>query len=140
MAKTIARLQITAHLDELLQVRQFVEETAVSFTNDPQVISDIVLAVDEAVTNIIRHGYQLQVGTIEITISYQSNRLEIRLRDEAPAFDPTQMDPPDQNIPLSQRKPGGLGVFMMRQLTDDLQYQPLADGRNELLLVKQIDS
>jgi len=140
MAKTTTRLQITAHLDELVQVRQFVEETAVSFTNDPQVISDIVLAVDEAVTNIIQHGYQLQAGSIEISINYQSNRLEIRLRDNAPAFDPTQMAPPDPDIPLSQRRPGGLGVHMMRQLTDDLQYQPLADGRNELILIKQIEA
>jgi serine/threonine-protein kinase RsbW len=138
MATPIAKLQITAHLEELVQVRQFVEETAASFTKDPQIVSDIVLAVDEAVTNIIRHGYQQRAGLIEITITYQSNLLEIRLLDEAPAFDPTQMAPPDPDIPLSQRKPGGLGVYMMRQLTDNLHYQPSADGRNELILVKQI--
>jgi len=138
MAKTIARLQITAHLDELGQVRQFVEETAVSLTHDPQTISDIVLAVDEAVTNIIRHGYQHQAGIIELAIRYQPNRLEIKLWDEAPAFDPTQMVPPNPDIPLSQRAPGGMGIHMIRQLTDDLQYHFLADGRNELTLVKQI--
>ncbi len=138
MAKTIARLQITAHLEELVQVRQFVQEIAASLTRDQQTISDIVLAVDEAVTNIIRHGYQHQAGTIELAIRSQSNRLEIKLWDEAPAFDPTQIAPPNPHIPLSQRAPGGLGIHMIRQLTDDLQYHCLADGRNELTLVKQI--
>lgn len=138
MAMTIARLQIKADLAELVQVRQFVEETADTLINDPQIISDIVLAVDEAVTNIIRHGYQHQAGNIEITISHHLNKLEIKLYDKAPTFDPTQIAPPNPNIPLSQRKPGGLGVHMMRQLTDDLRYEPLADGRNELTLVKQI--
>ena len=107
MAMNPASLQITANLDELVQVRQFVEETAKSLINDPQAVSDIVLAVDEAVANIIRHGYQHQTGTIEITIRYQANRLEIKLRDKAPAYDPTQTDPPNPNIPLSHRRPGG---------------------------------
>jgi serine/threonine-protein kinase RsbW len=138
MATTIAQLQITAHLDELVQVRQFVQETAISLTNDSQAINDIVLAVDEAVTNVIRHGYQHQSGIIEIAIHYQPGKLEIKLRDEAPAFDPTQIAPPNSDLPLSQRAPGGLGIHMMRQLTDDLHYQILADGRNELTLVKQI--
>ena len=135
---TIATLQITANLDELTKVRQFVEATAVTCITDQQPISDIVLAVDEAITNIIRHGYHEQPGTIEIKIHCLPNQIEVKLCDWSPNFDPTQVTPPDPDAPLSQRKPGGLGVHMMRHLTDVLQYRELPDGRNELTLIKQI--
>ena len=139
MHTTIATLQITADLDELIQVRQFVETTIVPYISDQQTLSDIVLAVDEAVTNIIRHGYQQKKpGSIEITIRCEQNQIEIKLSDWSPNFDPTQVTSPNPNTPLSRRKPGGMGVYMMRQLTDEMQYCQLPDGRNELTLIKQI--
>ena len=139
MNTAVATLQITASLDMLGQVRQFVEATAVlPHLTNPQTISDLVLAVDEAVTNIIRHGYQQQPGIIEINIRCQQHQIEIKLYDWSPNFDPTQIISPNPATPLSQRKPGGMGVYMMRHLTDELQYQRLADGRNELTLIKQI--
>jgi serine/threonine-protein kinase RsbW len=138
MNKVIASLQVTADLEALKEVRHFVEKTAVARINNPQTISDIVLAVDEALTNIIRHGYNNQPGKIEITISCQQNQFTIRLYDWSANFDPTQVALPDLDTPLSQRKPGGMGVHIMRQLTDDLQYQILPDGRNELTLIKEI--
>ena len=138
MNESIATLQIQADLDELVQVRQFVEETAVIHINDLQIVSDLILAVDEAVTNIIRHGYQHQSGNIAITINCQNGQFEIKLCDWSHNFDPTRVPSSNPNIPLSQRKPGGMGVHMMRHLTDELQYQQLPDGRNELKLIKQI--
>ena len=137
MNPTIATLQIAANLNDLLQVRHFVEETAVTHIHNQQTISDIVLAIDEAVTNIIRHGYQHDSGKIEISISYQETQIEIKIYDRSPNFDPTQVIPPDPNTPLSQRKPGGMGIPLIRHLTDELQYQKLPDGRNELTLIKQ---
>ena len=139
MSTRRATLQIIANLTELLKVRQFVEETAVTCINNQQTISDIVLAIDEAVTNIIRHGYQRRSGHIGISINCEQNKFAIKIYDNSPNFDPTQVIPPDPNIPLSQRKPGGMGIHMIRQLTDDWHYQKLADGRNELTLIKYFE-
>lgn len=138
MDKTIATLHVPADLAELMQVRQFVEETAVAHISNQQTISDIVLAVDEAVTNIIRHGYQQQSGTIEIIVHCHPHKIEIKLCDDSPQFDPTTVSSPNPATPLSHRKPGGMGVHMMRHLTDKIQYQQLPDGRNELTLIKNI--
>ena len=61
----------------------------------------------------------------------------MRLLDETPLFDPTAVPPPDINLPLEERPLGGLGVHMMRQLTDVLLYRVTEDGQNELIFVKR---
>jgi anti-sigma regulatory factor (Ser/Thr protein kinase) len=59
------------------------------------------------------------------------------LIDDAPLFDPTAVPPPDINLPLEERPLGGLGVHMMRQLTDELLYRVNSAGQNELIFVKR---
>ena len=134
----MATLRITSEIDNLAKARRFVEETAASFTDDTEVIGDLVLAVDEALTNVIVHGYQDAAGMIEIEVTQDQDALVIRLRDRAPGFDPTGVPTPDINAPLSRRIPGGLGVHMMRRLTDELHYQATPEGKNELTLVKRV--
>jgi serine/threonine-protein kinase RsbW len=138
MDTTVAKLQIVADLNELSRMRQFVEKTAVSLTDNQKAIDDIILALDEAVTNIIRHGYKDQPGTIEIIINRLEQGMEIKIHDESPAFDLTQAQGPDLTLPLSQRKPGGLGIHMIKKLTHDVQYRLLPNGKNELRLFKRI--
>lgn len=134
----LATLRITSEIDNLAKARRFIEETAASFTDDAEVIGDLVLAVDEALTNVIVHGYQDATGMIEIEILQGQDVLVVRLRDRAPGFDPTGVPAPDINAPLSRRIPGGLGVFMMRRLTDELHYRATPEGKNELTLVKRV--
>jgi serine/threonine-protein kinase RsbW len=60
------------------------------------------------------------------------------LRDHAPLFDPTSAPMPDLTRPLEEREPGGLGLYLTRQMVDDWQYRVLPDDGNELTLIKQI--
>lgn len=133
----LATLRITSEIDNLAKARRFVEEAAASLTDDAEVIGDLVLAVDEALTNVIVHGYQDAAGMIEIEVAQGQDALVVHLRDRAPGFDPTRVPAPDINVPLSRRIPGGLGVYMMRRLTDELHYQATPEGKNELTLVKR---
>lgn len=134
----MAILRITSELDNLATVRRFIEETAASLTDDPETIGDVVLAVDEAVTNIIVHGYQNRPGVIEVEVKQRQGALVVHLRDHAPAFDPTHLPAPDVTVPLSQRAPGGLGVYLIHRLTDELRYRTTPEGKNELILVKRV--
>jgi serine/threonine-protein kinase RsbW len=126
-----------AGLADMAEMRRLIEETAVSLHANQDALTELLLAANEALTNIIVHGYQSQPGPIEIEIVTEGTALIVHLYDRAPLFDPTAVPPPDTTLPLEQRQPGGLGVHMMRQFTNQLQYRIRPAGGNELILVKQ---
>jgi serine/threonine-protein kinase RsbW len=134
---TCSSLRIAAELNNLAEIRRFVQETATALGIDPAVIPNLILAVDEAASNIITHGYQGQGGIIEVEVSREEDALVIRLRDEATPFDPTSVPPPDLILPLQQRPVGGLGIHLIRQVMDEMAYRIMPQGGNELTLVKR---
>ena len=134
---TRSSLRIAAELNNLAEIRRFVQETASALGVDPAVIPGVLLAVDEAVSNIIIHGYQGQRGTVEIEVNHEGDALVIRLRDEAPPFDPTSVPPPDLTLSLEERAPGGLGIHLIRQVMDEMAHRVMPQGGNELTLVKR---
>ncbi len=131
-------LHTTADLNNLSMIRRFVEESTLGLSAGEKTAYALVHAVDECATNIIEHGYRLQPGPIDIEIDRVNETLTIVLRDHAPPFDPTRAPPPDLTRPLEQREPGGLGLYLTRQMVDDWQYRALPGGGNELTLFKQI--
>lgn len=132
-------LHTTAELINLHTIRHFVEDNALRLTADEDTSYDLAHAVDECATNIIEHGYQGRPGTIEIEIDRLGEDMLIVLRDHAPPFDPTSVPPPDLTLPLEQREPGGLGIYLTRRMVDDCRYRPLPDG-NELTLIKHVNA
>jgi len=132
-------LRVTAKLENLAAIRRFVEEAATTLSLDPATVSDIVLAVDEAASNIATHGYQGQPGTIEIEVKRRGDALLIRLRDHAPPFDPTSVPVSDLTVPLEQRAIGGMGIHLIRQVVDKVIHRITPQGGNELLLVKKLE-
>jgi serine/threonine-protein kinase RsbW len=126
-----------AEVGRLAEIRQFVEEVSASMEVEDPVAYDVALATDEAVCNVIKHGYRQTGGQIELCIVRAEDNLIICIRDSAPAFDPTAQPGPDVTVPLEERSPGGLGIFLMRQVMDEMLYQRLPDGRNELILVRR---
>jgi serine/threonine-protein kinase RsbW len=129
-------LRIPATLDELATVRQYVREQAARAGADPGAVPDVVQAVDEFVTNSIIHGYRGRDGSVEVEVDRSGRSLIVRLRDEAPPFDPTQLPPPNTNAPLDERPLGGMGVFLARDMVDSVTHQHTEAG-NELTLVKE---
>lgn len=130
-------LNIAADLNNLAMIRDFVQETATALGADPAAIPDVLLAVDEAATNIIVYGYQGQSGTIEIEMNRMRDSLVVCLRDQAIPFDPTVIPPPDLTLPLEERPVGGLGIYLIRQLMDEVTHRIMPQGGNELTLVKR---
>jgi serine/threonine-protein kinase RsbW len=129
--------RILSRTDNLLDVREFVGSAARMFGFAEEDIANIVLAVDEACTNIIKHAYQYATDKeIEISI-YQSNRsFEIRIFDNGRTFDPSSLRPPDLKEHIGHLRRGGLGVYLMKRLMDKVEYNFNPGKRNEVRLTK----
>lgn len=116
--------------------RKRLEQDLLDFGADSDAVADMIVALNEATVNIVRHGYK-HPGPVEVTLYRQENALLVELRDDAPLFDPTSMPTPDITVPLAQRPFGGMGIHMMREFLHELHYEQTADGRNQLTLIKQ---
>ena len=127
----------SAELDNLAVIRLYIEETAQAYQAQNKAVGDLIQAVDEAVTNIIVHGYLGKPGQIELEVERENEFLVVRIRDQAPYFDPTVVPPPDLSLPLQKRPLGGLGVHLMRVFVDEMCYSALSQGGNELILAKR---
>lgn len=130
-------LCLSAELDKLAMIRSFVQERALALDVEPTVVSDLLLAVDEAVTNVIVHGYQGRQGTIEIEVEREGMDVVIRIRDRAPAFDPTSAPTPNLTAPLENRPPGGMGIYLITQYMDEVIHRLPPQGGNELIMKKR---
>lgn len=93
---------------------------------------EILLAVDEALTNVIRHAYQGKPGKITVFVITTDNKVEIVLEDRGQKFDPTQVPPPE----LPRHKPGGLGVHFIRTIMDEMIYDDYDSAANRLRLIR----
>ena len=130
-------LRVDARPESLALIRRFVRAMAAAEGLDPERTDGLVQAVDESATNVIVHGYRLAPGEIEIETQRSGEELVVLLRDRAPRFDPTRVPPPDRRTPLTRRGVGGMGVWLARQLCDEMRYRSMPDGGNELALVQR---
>lgn len=123
---------------DLPEIQRFVEDALAQCGAEPQAAGELVVALHEAVTNVIRHGYRNKRGDLQVTVSRVDDEIRLQLTDKAPPFDPRQVPTPDTSLPLMEREAGGLGVHMMRAFTDAIDYRLTEDAHNELTLVKKM--
>jgi len=99
-----------------------------------KVVHDITLASEEVLTNILRHAYEGSNGSVNVSIEKRSDCVRIVFEDLGKRFDPTTL--PDPQVP--PEKPGGLGVFFVRELMDKVVYDKEFLEGNRLILEKLI--
>ena len=133
----VALLCFPARPSQLKLVRCVVREAATMCGCASNVVEDMVLAIDEACQNIIRYAYKDTVdGQVELEILCKDGILEFRLQDFAPAVDKDKIKP---NRPKELR-PGGLGVFLMHEVMDEVGFLQVPPGKGNLLrLAKRIE-
>ncbi len=130
---------IPSRTDNLLEVRDFVSDAAKQFGFSDEDIANIVLAVDEACTNIIKHAYQYAPDKeISVSIVRNNGTFEVRIKDNGKNFDPNVLRPPDLKQNLSHHRRGGLGVYLMKKLMDKVEYHFTEGKSNEVSLVKYL--
>jgi len=130
-------LSVEAKLENLHEVRDYVDRAGASFGVDSAVLADLRLAVDEAVSNVILHGYDGRAGQVELHMERDDDAIIIRIRDQAESFDASHVNAPQLDTSLAERPFGGMGLFLIRKLTDEAEFLSLPGGRNELKLVKR---
>jgi anti-sigma regulatory factor (Ser/Thr protein kinase) len=101
------------------------------------VLRSVQVALDEVLSNTVRHGYRSQ-GDGHIAIGFRTFEgiLEVTIEDDAPAFDPLAATLPDTTSGLAHRPPGGLGILLTRRLMDEVEYER-AEGKNRVTLRKR---
>ena len=132
----MAVLSLRAGCDQLAAVREFVAETGAELELDGCLVHDLQLAIDEACTNVIEHAYGGQGGEIELSIEPADGGLRIVLRDWGTPFDPEAVPVPDVTAPLDQRRLGGLGLYLMRSIMDEVRFE-FEDKGNTLIMFKR---
>lgn len=130
----VCSLQLTARLDDLEDIRHFLEACSAKLNLDASKTYDIDLAVTELITNSLVHGYPERTGWIGLEIGLAHECLVVRISDHAPTFDPSVVAAPDLSLPLEKRNLGGMGIHLVRQMVERMDYRCLPGGGNEITL------
>lgn len=137
--KNINQISLAAQLDSLPVFRKFISDSCSrqAFT-DFDTIYDIQLAVEEACTNIIGHGYaDMDPGSIILAIEFNSDRIVVTVTDFGQPFEPVETPAPDIEAILQGGEIGGFGLFIIHETMDKVLYESTAFGNN-MILIKQL--
>ena len=130
-------LELSADVEELATIREFVVQAGQDLGLGKRIVYELELAVDEACSNVIRHAYGGPGGAIEVRIQPYDEGVEVVIRDWGAPFDPDAVPVPDVKAPLGQRQLGGLGLYIMRQVMDEVHFEFDAETGNRLIMRKK---
>ena len=134
------RLSVPGTLDSLEAIAAYVAEVAAAAGLDEEVSYRLQLAVDEVVTNIVSHGYaEVGIeGVVELESVIDKHTLKIHIEDTGPTYDPRQYQRPDHlDLPIEQRKVGGLGVYLAMNSVDRFLYEQVGKRNRHTLIVNR---
>jgi len=131
--QAIAHIKLRADLENLEKTRTFVSECARAQHFSTARVSEIELALEEAFANICNYAYAGQPGEIEVNCATEDGGMVIEIIDSGAAFDITAVDDPDITADVSEREIGGLGIFLMKELMNNVVYRR-ESGKNILRL------
>ena len=136
---TIHRITRAAYLESLSEFRAFIKEHCAGIPGiTDEILYDVQLAVDEACTNIISHGYvDLDAGSIILDLEVAPHQLTVTLTDFGHSFEPRSAPIPDVDAPIEERALGGFGLFFIQESVDEMDYQVTEDG-NKMILTKYL--
>lgn len=126
-----------ARMESLENIDKFITAAALAAGLTAKAAYAVRLAVDEACANIIEHAYQNEGGEIECIVQDTMDQLIVTLRDWGKPFDPDLVPEPDIAAPLEKRTKGGLGLYFMLKMMDEVKFDFPTDGPNKLTMVKK---
>jgi serine/threonine-protein kinase RsbW len=119
----------------------FVRKSFESYSVHSDITEDVIMAIDEAITNIIRHGYEdCNQSIVRISMSIEDNYLKAVIKDNGKTFDITRHPDLKPEKHLKEMKKGGLGVHIIKEFIDVIDYSTSTNGKveNTLILKKKL--
>jgi serine/threonine-protein kinase RsbW len=130
------RKKINASTQNLSDVREFVSRHAEKHGFTSRQVADVQLAVDEACTNIIKHAYNYDASKeLSIELEFDDEKMNVTLTDQGIGFDVERYKKPDLKKQIARKKRGGMGVYLIRNLMDEVNYY-VESRENVLRMIK----
>jgi anti-sigma regulatory factor (Ser/Thr protein kinase) len=125
-------IKVRDDLSEVARVQEELSGLWASRSLPPDIEMDVSVALEEVLSNVLRHSV-VEGGSREIRVVFfvDAAGFEFEVSDGATPYDPLSRPDPDVSLPLSQREAGGLGIYLVRRLADEVSYER-RDGRNHL--------
>ena len=131
-------LLIKNNVHEVSKFSEFIKSVMEKLNVEKSLARQFRLAVEEAVVNVIDYAYPVgQEGDIEVRMMFDGETLKTVIIDSGVAFDPTAKEKADTSLSAEDRQIGGLGILLVRELMDSINYER-ADGQNFLTLIKKL--
>jgi serine/threonine-protein kinase RsbW len=132
-------IECEARREHLAELLAFVDSACVRAGLDREIAFDVRLATEEVVTNVIDHGYAgMAAGPVTVRFRREPAQVVVTIDDLARPFDPAHAPIADPSAPLEQRRIGGLGWHLVRQVMDEVRYEPRTPHGNRVMLVKRV--
>jgi anti-sigma regulatory factor (Ser/Thr protein kinase) len=131
------RMSVARDAVQLPVLTRFLKEFWAAARLPPAESAKFELALEEVFMNVVMHGTPGAGTQVEVSVTLCDDGLTLMVADDGPAFDPLLLPAPDVAASLEDRKVGGLGVFLVRQMMDAVNYQRVA-ARNELRMRKRL--
>jgi serine/threonine-protein kinase RsbW len=118
----IQKYQLESEIDSLAKVETIVDELKEQFQIPDDIYGNILVAITEAVNNAIRHGNKLDPSKkVDFSFEYTEKEYLFKIQDKGTGFDPESI--PDPTLPENLDKPDGRGIFIMKNLSDELSFE-----------------
>lgn len=132
-------LEVKNRVDNLPVISDFVDNALTRFGADPATLIRVQLVVDEACTNVIKYAYPGEgVGDLKLVLEIVDGTLVVTLTDRGKPFDPNTIPPPDLSSDVEERRIGGLGVYFIKKVMDEVSYSYDAVSGNRLTMKKKL--
>ena len=126
-------------ISEISRLATFIEEVGEAFSLTPDVVFNLNLVLEEAVVNVINYAYPKEEHqSIYLSASLRKGSIVLILTDTGKEFDPTMAPDVDITLSADEREIGGLGIFLIRQIMNEVKYERI-DGKNILTLGKKLN-
>lgn len=132
------KLKIEANVENLERISGFVSEVMREAKVDAGAIPKVLLAVDEACTNIALYAYPERKGYIRLACWLDQDDFVISIEDKGKSFNPCSVPPPNLDVNLDDRRVGGLGIHFMRTFMDEISYSYDPKAGNKLTMRKHV--
>lgn len=133
-------LVLLNEIQEISKLASFIEEIGEELSLPASMVFNLNLALEEAVSNIILYAYPGQTGKeIRVQAATMVHSLVFTLTDSGEAFDPLNTKDADVTLSLEERPIGGLGIFLIKNIMNEVEYQRI-EGKNIFTLKKYLNN